>query len=324
MLNYVIRRLLLAVVVLIIVTIGIFMLIEISPGDPVAMMLTGQEMLLVTASKQQEFIEAQRERLGLNVPAPIRYVKWLAGVSKGQLGFSMIYSEPVTKMIGERVGPTLLLMGIALFISAVFGVLIGIISGVWQYSVVDYVSTLFSFAGISVPSFFLALIIIYLFALRLHWFPAAGMYTIGGPGGLSDLLWHACLPSTVLAWDNMANLVRYTRSAILETIKAEYVTAARAKGLSEKRVILLHVLRNALIPVVTIIGLRIPYFFGGAVIIETVFAWPGLGRLLVEAVYSKDYPVILGLNLIIALAVLLTNLLVDLSYAFIDPRIKYG
>jgi len=278
---------------------------------------------LVSSSRQQEFIEAQRKRLGLDAPAPVRYVKWLSGVCRGQLGFSMIYSEPVIAMIGERVGPTLLLMGIGLIVSCIFGILIGVISGVWQYSLIDYICTLFSFAGISVPGFFLALLAIYIFALKLRWFPAAGMYTLGASKNLLDLLHHGFLPSMVLAWDTMANLVRYTRSKVLETIRQEYITTARAKGLAESNVIVKHVLRNALMPVVTLIGLRIPYFFGGAVIVETVFAWPGLGRLLIEAVYSKDYPVILGLNLIIAVAVLLINLLVDISYALIDPRIKY-
>ena len=226
-------------------------------------------------------------------------------------------------MISDRIGGTLLIMGIALLESSVLGIIVGIISAVWQYSLVDYLGTFFSFTGVSMPSFFIALLFIYMFSLRLGWFPAAGMYDPGQEPTFLTLLYHAFLPSLVLGWDSMANITRYTRSEVLETIRQDYVTTARAKGLAEGIVIGKHVLRNALLPVVTIIGLRIPWLIGGAVIVETVFAWPGLGRMSVNAVYNKDYPVIMSFNLLIAVGVLVTNLLTDISYGIIDPRVRY-
>lgn len=323
MASYIIRRVIISVPVLFLVTVVIFVFVDLSPGSPIVAMLTGEEMLTVNSSSQQEFIAAQKERLGLNAPAPIRYLKWLSGVIRGKLGVSLIYSESVSKMISDRIGGTLLIMGIALLESSVLGMIVGIISAVWQYSLVDYLGTFFSFTGVSMPSFFIALLFIYMFSLKLGWFPVAGMYDPGQEPAPLTLLYHAFLPSLVLGWDSMANITRYTRSEVLETIRQDYVTTARAKGLAEGIVIGKHVLRNALLPVVTIIGLRIPWLIGGAVIVETVFAWPGLGRMSVNAVYNKDYPVIMSFNLLIAVGVLVTNLLTDISYGIIDPRVRY-
>lgn len=322
--GYIVRRLLIAIPVLFIVTVIVFLLVELAPGDPITAMLVGEDMLYVQGSLDRDaFVEAQKERLGLNAPPWVRYGRWLGGVLRGQLGHSILWEESVSSLIMERIPRTLLLMGIALTLSTIVGVLIGFVSAVRRYSWLDHFATLLSFGGISIPNFFLALILIYVFALTLKWLPTSGMYTIGRPESFADLLTHAVLPSLVLGWDTTANLVRYTRAGVLQVLREDYVQTARAKGLSEWSVLGRHVFRNALLPVVTILGVRLPSIIGGSVIVETVFAWPGLGKLAVDAVYNKDYPIIMGFNLMMAVAVLGANLMTDVVYAFVDPRIRY-
>lgn len=321
--QYLARRILISIPVLFIVTVIIFAMVELAPGDPVTAMLVGEEMFFQGGMDRDAFIEAQRERLGLNAPPWVRYVQWLGGVLRGQLGYSLIWEEPVTELIAERMPSTFILMGLALTFSTLVGITIGVVSAVRQYSWVDHAFTLLAFGGISIPNFFLALIFIYIFALTLGWLPTSGMYTIGGARTFSDMMTHAILPALVLGWDTTANLVRFTRNGMLETIQEDYVRTARAKGLSELVVLGRHAFRNALLAIVTVIGMRLPMLIGGSVIVETVFAWPGLGKLAADAVYNKDYPVILGFNLIVAIVVLGANLLTDLVYALIDPRIRY-
>jgi peptide/nickel transport system permease protein len=201
---------------------------------------------------------------------------------------------------------------------------IGIISALKQYSWIDYIATVFGFAAISIPAFFLALVGIYFFSVRLGWLPTAGMNTVGKSPTLIDSIEHLILPSVVLGLGQAAPLIRYTRSSMLETVRQDYVRVARAKGLSEKAVVYGHALRNALIPLVTVVALNLPQLLGGTVIIEKIFSWPGMGTLAITAVLARDYPVIMAINLIGAIAIVISSLIADLLYAWIDPRIKYS
>jgi peptide/nickel transport system permease protein len=208
--------------------------------------------------------------------------------------------------------------------SILVGVPLGVLSALRQYSWIDYLLTVLGFLAVSIPSFFLALVLIYLFALKLDWLPATGMYTVGQPRSFTDSLSHIIIPATVLGLSQAAPIIRYTRASLLETIKQDYVTTARAKGLTEARTIGTHALRNALIPIITVVALQIPSLLGGTVIIEQVFAWPGMGSLAIAAVQGRDYNTLMGINLIAATMILLSNLLADVVYALVDPRIKYG
>jgi peptide/nickel transport system permease protein len=232
--------------------------------------------------------------------------------------------QPIAAKIGERLLPTLGLMLSAQILAIVIAIPLGVLSAIKQYSVIDYSATVLGFAAISVPSFFLSLAGIYVFALKVPILPAAGMGTVGEPFSVVDLLWHLALPALVLGLAVAAPLIRYTRSSMLEVIHQEYVRAARAKGLRESAVIYQHALRNALIPLVTVVALGLPRLFGGAVIVEAVFAWPGIGTLALTALQSRDYPVIMAINLITAVIILLSSLLADMVYAVIDPRIRYS
>lgn len=321
--NYIIRRILISIPILFIVTVIIFTLIELAPGDPIAAMLMGDEQFQMQIEDYEQMMEIQRRRLGLDQPPYIRYFRWLQQLFRLNLGNSLIYEETVLEMIAPRILPTILIMATAIIFSTLIGIIIGSISAVKQYSILDYSSTVISFLGISVPNFFLALLFIYIFSLRMGWLPSRGMYNIREGITVMGVARHMILPALVLSWDMMAHNIRYTRSAMLDVIKQDYINTARSKGLSERVVMFKHAFRNAMLPVVTIIGLRLQMLFGGSVIIETVFSWPGLGRLAIEAVYNKDYPVIMAFNLIIAIIVLLSNLLIDIVYSFIDPRIKY-
>jgi len=321
--NYIIRRILISIPILFFITIFIFILIEMAPGDPIAAMLMGDEQFQMQIDDYERMMEIQRRRLGLDQPPHVRYFLWIQQLMRGNLGNSLIYEDSVMEMIAPRILPTMLIMSIALVISTVVGVIVGCISAIRQYSVLDYSSTIVSFIGISVPNFFLALLFIYIFSLVLGIFPSRGMYNIREGITFAGVARHAVLPSLVLSWDMMAHNLRYTRSSMLDVIKQDYIQTARSKGLSERIVMYKHAFRNAMLPVITILGLRLQMLFGGSVIIETVFSWPGLGRLAIDAVYNKDYPVIMAFNLIIAVIVLFSNLLTDIIYSFIDPRIKY-
>lgn len=318
--RYLLRRVLVSIPVLIGITMATYLIASFAPGDPVTALLNPEQI----ANLGPEWVEEQKERLGLNEPLPVRYVLWLRELVQGNLGFSFVDREPVSEKIGERLWPTLKLMLLTLVIAVFIGIPVGILSAVKQYSVLDYVISILGFAAISIPSFFLALVVIYVFALKLDWLPATGMYTVGQPRGLGDDLKHLALPATVLGLAQAAPLIRYTRSSLLESIRQDYVTTARAKGLAERIVLTRHALRNALIPIVTILALDLPRLLGGTIIVEQVFAWPGMGTLAISAVLGRDYPTLLAINLIIASLILASNLIADIVYALVDPRIKYG
>ena len=317
--RYLLRRLIISIPVLIGITIATYTIVNLAPGDPVSALLNPEQV----AALGPGWVEQQKEALGLNKPIPVRYGLWMKELARGNLGFSLVDRQPVAHKLAERIWPTLRLMLLALTIALLVAIPAGVISALKQYSLLDYVVTAFGFLAISIPSFFLALAAIYVFAVKLGWLPAAGMYTVGQPPTLGDALRHLVLPATVLGLAQAAPLIRYTRSGMLEVIRQDYVTVARAKGLGERLVIFRHALRNALIPLVTVIALQLPALLGGTVIIEAVFAWPGMGTLAITAIRGRDYPVIMAINLISALMVLTSNLLADLVYAVIDPRIRY-
>lgn len=316
MFQYIVRRTLIAIPVLLGVTIFNFLIVNMAPGDPV-------EMYINPDATEQD-IEIKREALGLNDPIYVQYWRWLINVFKGDFGNSFTTYEPVINMISERIGPTLLLMGFSLVIAYLIAIPIGIISATKQYSWTDYLTTTFSFLGISVPHFFLGLGAIYIFALIFQILPTGGMNTLGGSGGFMDTFLHMLLPALVLGTGIAGSMVRYVRSSMLEVLGQDYLRTARAKGVKEFVVTNKHALRNALIPIITIVGMDIPLLIGGAVVTEQIFQWPGLGQLTIQSIGSRDYPTLMAVNLLAAFAVLFSNLLADVLYSVADPRIKYN
>ena len=318
--RYILRRLIISIPVLFGITVVTYAIVALAPGDPVSALVDPEQV----AALGPGWLEQQRAELGLNRPLPVRYGLWMKEVVQGNLGYSFSDRQPVADKIGERLWPTVKLMLTVQLLALLIAVPIGVLSAVRQYSILDYLATVFGFTTISIPSFFLALGGIYLFAIKLRLLPTAGMRTIGAPPSLLDSLHHLILPATVLGLAQAAPLIRYTRSSMLETIRTDYVRVARAKGLSEGNVITRHALRNALIPLVTVIALTLPQLLGGAVIIEQVFSWPGMGSLAIRAVRGRDYPTIMAINMIGAVAILVSSLIADVIYAWIDPRIDYS
>lgn len=315
--KYIIRRILISIPVLFGITVIIFALLHLAPGDPVTGMIDP-----TVGDFSPERIEAERESLGLNDPLPIQYFNWLGRIIRGDLGYSIILKKPIASMISVRLWPTLKITLLALILSAVFGISLGVLSAVKQYSLVDYLSTFLSFLSVSLPGFFIALGMVFLFALKLDWLPTSGMSTLGGEKGFIDSIKYMVMPVAVLTISGAAPLVRYARSSMLECLKSDYMVLARAKGAKKWRAIYVHAFPNALIPLLTVIGLRIPALFAGAIIIEQIFHWQGLGTLNIWAVMNQDYSVLMALNLVAALMVLGANLLTDIAYALVDPRIK--
>lgn len=318
MAKYIIRRLLIAIPILIGITIIDFALINLAPGDPI------DAMIDPTAPVNVGSQEILREQMGLNKPLPVRYGIWLRELLSGNMGYSYVKNVSVAERIGDRLGATLWLTSAALFISVAIGIPLGILSALNQYSWLDYLLTIFSFLGISVPSFFLALAGIYIFSLKLGLLPPFGMVSLRSelPRTL-DIIYHLILPATVLGLAGVGSLMRFARTSMLEIVSMDYIITARSKGLSENVIVWGHALRNALIPLITILGLRLPGLFGGSVIIESVFSWPGIGQLAIESITDRDYPQIMGLLLITAVLILIANLLTDILYAYADPRIRY-
>ena len=248
---------------------------------------------------------------------------WVAP-SQGDFGYSLASRKPISQIIGARLPTTLQLVGVALLLSLVVGISTGVVAAVKQYSWLDYLVTLFAFAWLSIPGFFLGLLMIYVFAVRLNWFPAFGSSTAGAAHPMLDRLDHLVLPGVALGLELTAALTRYTRATLLEVLQSDYMTTARAKGLRERIVVGRHGLRNALIPIITVVAFRLPYLISGAVIIETVFQWPGLGLLALTAATQKDYPLVMALALAVTFVVVVSSFLADVAYSFADPRIRYA
>ena len=319
--GYIVRRFLIAIPMVIGISVITFVLANLAPGDPITALMNPEEMAIMS----DEFMEARRRQLGLDKPIPVRYVIWLGQIARGNFGFSFATGQPVLSSIGARFGPTLELTFTALFIGTVGGVILGVLAALRQYSAYDYALSFLSLIGLSIPVFFMALIGLFLLVFKLPLFPSHGMASeLGVPFNLGDNLYHLALPASVLSIELLAVSTRFARTAMLEVLHSDFVTTARAKGLSEWQVVGRHAFRNAALPLITITSLRLPLLFSGALIIEQMFAWPGMGRLTVSAIYNTDYPVLMGLTFFIAVSVLASNLLADILYAVADPRIRTG
>ena len=304
MLTFVVRRLLLTIPVLLGVLFVVMLTMDLIPGDPVALMLGD--------AGTKENIARFREHLGLDRPLPVRYVRYLGQVATGDLGRSIQQSRPVVDELADAWPATLQLATVALALAAVVGIATGVVSAVWPNSLFDALSRLSSLFGLSMPVFWTGLVLIVVFAFWLPWLPVGG---VGSPA-------HLVLPAVTLALPSIAMIARMTRSSVLEVLREDYVRTARAKGVGERLVVAKHALRNAAIPILTLVGLQAGQLMGGAVLTETVFAWPGLGRLMVKAIFARDYVLLQGAVLIFAMAFVVINLVVDLSYGMLDPRVS--
>ncbi|HLR34841.1 MAG TPA: ABC transporter permease, partial [Tissierellales bacterium] len=316
--KYIVRRILHLIPVVLIISILLFSIIKLAPGDPVGSNLDPR----ATAEQRAE----ERARLGLDKPIPVQYWEWLQRSLRGDFGNSYTYKRPVKDIVPKFIWNTFLLNVVVYLFAFLISLPVGIICAVKQYSRTDNFWTVFSIIGISMPTFFFGLLLIYVFAVKLNWLPINGMVTAGknatGIARVKDILYHMILPGIVLIIGSMASYVRYTRTSMLEVINQDYIRTARSKGLSEKVVIYKHAFRNALIPIITIVGFTIPSLFSGAVILETVFVWPGIGNVLMEGINMRDYNLVMALNMFFALLTLLGNLLADVGYALVDPRVK--
>jgi peptide/nickel transport system permease protein len=314
--TYILRRLLLMIPVAFLVTVAVFVLVRLSPADPV----------LVFAGEERDPIALAeiRKELGLDQPMPVQYVAWLTRVVQGDLGRSFLTKQEVRQAIIERLPATLELGGAALLISITLSLTVGVISAIKRNSLIDLLSTSVTLAGVSFPSFFLGILLILLFAYVIpgRIFPPGGY--VPATEDLGDNLRRLVLPAVTLAAGSLAVNLRQVRSSLLDVFGHDYMRTARAKGLRERTVIARHALKNALIPVVTLIGIQVGAIIEGAFITETIFFWPGIGRLAVQAIPASDYPVVQGVVLVAALSFMLTTLLVDVLYAWLDPRISYG
>ena len=307
MYRFLLSRLAATIPVLLGVSFLVFMMLHLVPGDPVKMMLSEFQ-----TSPQQ--VQLLRSQLHLDEPLPKQYGRYIVNAARGDLGLSIRSKRPVRSEIGENLGSTLQLAVAALLVAAVVGVTLGALAAIKQNTWLDFAPMVLALGGVSMPSFWLGLLLIFLFSLRLGWFPATG----GGD------LQHLVLPALTLALGASAIIARLTRSSMLEVLRQDYMTTARAKGLREATVVVRHGLKNALIPVVTIFGLQFGNLLAGTVVVETVFARPGIGRLIVGSILAKDFPVVQGIILLTATTYVLVNLLVDISYGLLDPRIRYG
>ncbi|MET1249123.1 ABC transporter permease [Sporolactobacillus sp. STCC-11] len=312
--KYVIKKILFALPILMGITVIDFLFMSYA-GNPLEM-IHGPKI-------SQAAVNAKAIEYGLNKPFYVQYFVWLNQVLHGNFGYSYKSFQPVSDLIASHVGPTLLIMGSALFISIALSIPIAIYSATHQYSRKDYTIVTASFIGTSIPSFFLALVLIYLFTVKLGLLPSSGMSELGSTTRIGDVLSHMLLPVSVLVVATVGSNVRYIRSAMLEILQKDYLLMAKAKGLGRFLVINKHALKNALIPIITVIGMQIPLLFGGTVIIEQIFSWPGLGLLTMTAVLNHDYPVIMAVCLLTAIVVLITNLLTDIFYAAVDPTITF-
>jgi peptide/nickel transport system permease protein len=318
--RYVIRRILQAIPLLLLVSIFMFALIHLMPGGPEQVLFNPR----MSAASRAEM----RVRFGLNDPIPLQYLKWLGSCLTGNFGFSFATNLPVTTLLGQRFPATLELFGSALLFALIFAILLGVIAGVRQGSATDYVLTTVSYFGISMPVFLFALFGQYIFGVKLHWLPTSGMSTVGYTldpfDAFIDALQHLILPMLVLSILFIAAWSRYLRSTMIDVVKQDYMRTARAKGVSPLGVLVRHAMRNALIPLVTVVTLDFGSIAGGAVITETIFSWPGMGQLFYGSLQARDYPVLLAMLVLSAFLVISFNLLADILYGVLDPRIRYA
>lgn len=312
--GYLLRRLLSLIPVVFGVTVLVFLIIHLTPGDPARIMLG--------AAGRPEDVENLRRELGLDQPIHVQYARWIERVARGDLGRSIALRRPVLDEVVARFKNTLLLSTAAMLVSFPLGIAVGVLSAVRRGSFLDRVVILLATFGLSLPSFWFGMVLIIIFTVELRWLPGTGMTSPIGGGSPADIAKHMVLPTLALSVIPLAVIARYTRSAMLEVISQDFVTTARAKGVSERRVVLDHVFRNTLVLIVTMLGLQVGFLMAGAVYVENVFSWPGVGQLLVDAILKRDFPLVQGGVLLVSISYVGINLLTDLVYAYLDPRIR--
>ena len=317
--RYILRRLLIAIPTVAVISFVVFAILALAPTDPLSSFGADPRV-------PPEVRAAIRTSLGLDDPWPVRYVKWVTSLAQGNFGFSFMSHSPVIDLLKQRLPNTLAVVGVAYIIGVVLAIPIGMISAVRRYSLFDHFATTFAFVGFSVPTFFTGILLIIVFSINLRWFPFIydSTLVIHDLSSFLDQVKQSIMPITVLALFDTATIARYTRAEMLEHLPLDYVRTARSKGLKEQVVVLRHVLRNSLIPVVTLVALGVPTVFGGAIVTEQIFRVPGIGELLVRSIGDGDTPVVTAILLIFAVLVVLFNLFADILYAVLDPRIKYA
>jgi len=321
-LKYIVTRLLQVIPMILLTIILCFILVHSMPGDPAAM-LAGPEA-------SEEVLKMIRDSYGLDKPIHEQLFIYVSRVLRGDLGYSYAYKLPVIDVIVSRIPETMLLIGTALAFAFIAGVILGVIASTRPYSIIDNITSGIAVAFYSIPFFWMAQILLIVFALFLGWFPTGGIVSVRIIWrGLTleyilDRLHHLALPAVALAMWYIAAIFRLTRASMLEKLREDYIVFARSKGLKERTVLYKHALKNALFPVITVVGLYVGWAFAGVVFTETIFAWPGLGRLMYDSIYSRDYPVLMGMYIFISFSILITNLIVDVIYAILDPRVRYG
>lgn len=320
MIKFIIRRLLIAIVILFGVTIGVFTLVQMQPGNPY--------LNMISPNLSKEMTEEMLKRLGYYDPIFLKYLKWLFNSFKGDLGFSIRYSGKVSTLIFERLINTALLGSFSFFISSICGIFFGLFLAKNNKKRIDYFSESIFFIALSVPTFFFGIIFIKFLSLNLNIFPSSGMSSLyndnSGFTHVLDVLYHMFLPALTLGISNFIIITKYTKVNILGVMKKDYMKAARMKGLSEDKALIYHGLKNILLPIITILSLQLPVFLSGSLITETIFMWPGIGRLNYEAIINKDYPIVMGILLFTAVLILIINLIADILYIVIDKRVKYS
>jgi len=322
--DYIIKRIILVIPTIIALSLITFTIMHLAPGGPLDYYLAENPLL----GRDPLRLATLEERMGLNKPIYEQYIIWVKNIASGNLGWSFHSGEDVTKLILDKLNNTAILMALSLIISLIIAIPVGVTSAVKQYSRLDNFMMVFSLFGTSMPGFWFALVLIFTFVLGLGWFHTSGTQTLGviQPTWFHMILDRAsylALPVATLSLSRLAEMTRLTRSSMLDVLKQDYIITARAKGVRELVVIYKHALRNALLPVVTVIGLNIGFLFAGSATVETIFAWPGLGKFMVDNIYKRDYPTIMGSTMLIAMTVIIANLVTDIVYAYLDPRIRY-
>lgn len=319
--KYLLRRALQFVPLLLVISALTFLIIEAAPGDAAQMYIDPER------GADPAYIAQVRESLGLDQPFYTRYIAWLGKTLTGDLGFSFRTRRPVSLEVGDRLPNTILLGGTALVLSFVLAIPIGVISALKRYTWIDYTLSTLALVGVSIPVFWVALLLIQIFAIQLDWFPASGMRSVRenytGVRATVDVLHHMLLPTVVLSLAQIANWSRHQRAALVEVLNQDYIRTAHGKGLPDRRITLIHALRNAIIPMITLVGISVPNAVTGAFLTETIFSWPGIGRLGVDSITGRDYPIIMAVTLLSAILIVISNLIADMAYVWADPRIRY-
>ncbi len=316
---YFIRRLLIAIPVLIGITVAAFVVLSAAPGDPVLARLDPEVLSRLTPAD----IEARRKDLGLDQPIPIRYLRWLGDVVQGNLGYSIVSGRPIADEVAGRLGPSLTLMFVAAAITILVGVPAGVLSAIHQYGRTDYALSGLTIFLVSTPAFLLALVALYLFGVTLKVLPVGELFTFGKEDDIIDRAAHVVMPAMILGLANAALLTRYTRASMLDVLNGDHITTARAKGLANRTVMIRHGLRNALIPIITVLAILLPELIAGAIITETIFNWPGLGQLSVRAARDRDPALMMGVVLVVGMFTVIASIVADFAYSVVDPRIRY-